>query len=305
MPYDDTDLRSQLATAPRPASGSGGGGAAAPPQYFELGELVPDDVSAAGTKTWFVRSQNCCIAYSLARAGDRLARSGQPDEYMVLLPCTDASAVLRAGDTAHQVAGATVAVMPPGDSEIELAVATVVARVFSPAAADLLARCRNAASYETPDPNVAPFVPWPDPPAGHAVRVYPLAEVAPDAGRFGRIFRCSTLMLNCLDPFDGPRDPAKLSPHHHDDFEQVSLQLQGDFVHHMRTPWTVDLADWRDDEHRHCTSPAIVVIPPPIVHTSQAVGDMRHELVDVFSPPRLDFSQRPGWVLNHDEYPMP
>ena len=62
---------------------------------------------------------------------------------------------------------------------------------------------------------------------------------------------------------------------------------------------------WREDEHRHCEGPAIVVIPPPIVHTSEAVGHARHFLIDVFAPPRVDFSERPGWVLNADEYPLP
>jgi hypothetical protein len=178
-------------------------------------------------------------------------------------------------------------------------------RVFSTQSPDLVRLSRNAGVYVQPDPNVAAFEPWPDPPAGHRVRVYPLADIKPEPGRFGRILRCSTIMVNYFYVDDAPRDPHVLSPHHHDDFEQLSLQLEGDYVHHMRAPWTVDMDDWREDEHHFCASPALTIIPPPTIHTSQSVHHMRHQLVDIFAPPRLDFSERPGWVLNADDYPLP
>jgi hypothetical protein len=73
----------------------------------------------------------------------------------------------------------------------------------------------------------------------------------------------------------------------------------------MRTPWVPDMGQWREDEHHHTVSPAVTVIPPPSIHTSEAVGDTWHQLIDIFSPPRFDFSERPGWVLNADEYPQP
>lgn len=302
MPYDASDLRSQLGSA---AGGPRAEGATLAAQYFVFPTMEPDEVSPLGTKTWYVRSQNCCVAFSLARAGERLGRDDQPDEYMVLLHSPDSSVVVSANGDRREVTGSAVIVVPPGKSEVAVEAQGMVARIFSNRAQDLLGQCSNAAVYAQPDPNVAPFEPWPDPPDGHHLRVYPLADIEADPGRFGRLFRCSTIMVNYFYADDEPRDPHKVSPHHHDDFEQISLTLEGDYVHHMRTPWTVDMSDWRDDEHHYTPSPAVTVIPPPLVHTSQAVHHMRHQLIDIFCPPRTDFSERPGWVINHDDYPMP
>ncbi|MEZ5266070.1 MAG: hypothetical protein R2755_30755 [Acidimicrobiales bacterium] len=303
MAYDTSDLRSQLSSAGAGAERAAGANVA--PQYFEFERRPPTETTAAGSRSWWGRSQSCVFNHVEAAAGDPLTRAEQTDEYVVLLPDEHPDVTVTWGEQTERVTGRALVVVPPGASAVTAAAPTTVVRLFTTRSEELCARCDNAGFYATPDPNVAAYQPWPDPPAGHRIRVYLLDDVKPDPNRFGRLFRCSTLMVNYFYADPGPRDPAKLSPHHHDDFEQLSLQLAGDYVHHIRTPWTVDLARWRDDEHQHCTSPSITVIPPPSIHTSQGVGPGVHQLVDIFCPPRFDFSERPGWVLNAEEYPMP
>jgi hypothetical protein len=307
MAYDPNDPRAQLATVAVAGRRATAADIAAPPEYFEFSELEPDDVTSLGTVSWSVRSQTAVVVYSIAAAGDRFLRVGQPDESIALLVSTPSAPAAQvdvvAGDKRASIVDDAVVVVPPGSSEIVVTSPGVVVRVFSNEAVDLISAARNSAAHGEAHPYTAPFAPWPPAPDGDQLRVYRLADAPVDSSRFGNIYRCRTIMVNVIAADPGPRNPARMSPHHHDDFEQLSLQIDGDYVHHIRTPWTTDLTKWRDDEHHRCTSPALIVIPPPTVHTSQGVGDHRHQLVDIFCPPRLDFSAKPGWVLNHADYP--
>ena len=75
-------------------------------------------------------------------------------------------------------------------------------------------------------------------------------------------------------------------------------------MHHMRWPWTPDMTAWKEDHHAEMASPSVLVIPPKVIHTSRNINGAGW-LIDIFSPPRLDFSAKPGLVCNADEYPLP
>jgi hypothetical protein len=299
--YDVTDPRTALASVPRPAAGPTV--PSYPADYVTFPD-VPPDRDEHGSRHWYARGQNFVVAYSECAEPATLRRTAQPDEWMLLLPGRGTTATITAGGQLATVTGYSLAVVPAGDSKIEISGGGTVVRIFSRNAADLCARAVNAGSYTRDHANVAPLTPWPAPPDGARIRIYSL-DVPPKEGRFGRIWRCSTLMVNVLDPLEGPRDESKLSPHSHDDFEQGSLALEGEYVHHIRWPWTADRRAWRPDDHQCCGSPSLAIIPPPAIHTSQATGAGINQLVDIFSPPRRDFSAQPGWVLNASEYPAP
>ena len=299
--YDKSDPRSALQ--------SGAKKAAARPmepasdaQYGLFYKDAPAEDDANG-KTWYARGQNFIIAYSETLPGATFERQGQADEYCVILEFPDTPLVATAGSQEESTDGYAFIVMPPGDSKIMLPKGGRLVRLFTSRAEDLAAKCSNAAAYATPTANVPPFQQWPAPAGGYKIRIYSL-DVPPEEGRLGRIWRCTTFMINMPHVAYGKRDTSKLSPHHHDDFEQCSLALDGTWTHHMRWPWTIDQKDWREDVHAVVDSPSITVIPPPVVHTSVASSE-RNQLVDIFAPPRIDFSLRPGWVLNAEDYPMP
>lgn len=300
--YDQSDPRSTLASRPEPAParmhesffGS---------QTARFYETDPQQADASG-RTWISRGQNFVIAHSEANEGGCFARTAQPDEYAVIVPDAQASIEITTPQGTTVVPGYSVAFVPPGDSTIRMLTAGTLVRLFTPASQDMADAASNADAFRGPHPNVPPFQPWPAPPGGFKVRWYTL-DVPEDPSRFGRIYRCTTFMINYLTPRVGPRARDKVSPHHHDDFEQCSLALTGDFTHHLRWPWTTNMNVWREDEHIFCGSPSICVIPPPAIHTTTAEGEDVNQLVDIFAPPRMDFSLKPGWVLNEADYPMP
>ena len=298
--YAKDDIRSTLASA-APAPDVDPSTPIKPAQWIEFLTLEPTEVAPNGSRTWTARAANLVLSYTEARAGDVFTRTGQPDEYTVLMYSESAPVRVTAGDETSEVAEEAFVVVPPGDSSIEVMADGVLIRLFSSVADDLREGALNAHAYAEPDVRATPLEPWPDPVDGFRLRVYRLAETPIAPGRFGRIFRTTNLMVNFLAEEPAPRDRMKLSPHFHDDFEQISLAVKGAFVHHIRYPWGPDSTQWRADESREIATPSICIIPPPTIHTTQGIGS-HQQLIDIFSPPRDDFSAS-GWVLNAEDYP--
>lgn len=298
--YAKDDIRSTLAT-PAPVAAVDPSTPIKASQWIEFLTHEPTAVAEQGSRTWNARAVNVVVSYTEAKAGDVFARDDQPDEYAVLMYSGSAKIRVVAGEASAEVDEEAFVVVPPGASTIEALTDGVVIRLFSSVADDLREGALNARAYDEPDQRATPLVPWPDPVGGFRLRVYLLADTPIAAGRFGRIFRTTNLMVNFLAEEPGPRDRLKLSPHFHDDFEQVSLAVKGAFVHHIRYPWGPDSTQWRPDESREIATPSICIIPPPTIHTTQGIGD-HQQLIDIFSAPREDFSAS-GWVLNSEDYP--
>ena len=266
-------------------------------------EQDPRKTDADGTAHWASRAANFVIVTSRVKPGSVLARNEQVDEYFLMLPLGVAATIEASGETVHSD-GESVTIVPPGASRITLESEGYAHRIFSSLVTDMVALADNATAYEGVT-DVAPLVSWPEPVGGYRLRHYPLAQYA-RAEHPLRLFRTRNLMINPFVAPQGARDVTKLSPHSHADFEQATLLLGGDYVHHVRYPWTPDMTTWLPDEHIHLSGPSVVVFPPNVIHTTRSLGaTVDGLLVDVFAPPREDFSRKPGLVCNGDEYPLP
>jgi len=288
---------------PAAAAGEGGGRRGSTPESYGLYYQEPPVDQDANGKAWYTRNQNLLVNYIEAAPGASFSRKGHKDEYMIVLPDEDTPYEITALGETREGPGYQVIVVPPGDSEIRLPRGGRIVRLFTTQSDDLNAKCANAATYAEPDPNVAPFTPWPEPPAGYRLRVYDLWKTR-EPGQYGPVWRCTTIMLSFPPPIMVKRDTSRMSPHSHADFDQCSLVLNGTVIHHMRWMWGLDQADWREDVHALVGTPSATMIPAKVIHTS-ARQEPGNRMCDIFAPPRFDFSRQPGWVRNAEDYPMP
>lgn len=256
--------------------------------------------SQSGQSAGAARGQNFTV-HRFAHAAEQAHRLTSGDETLLIFP--DEGGELSTASGKYPIPARALVIVTPGQIDIRLDgpgsayALTTAATVPSPAQAI------NAAVYQQPDPRVTPL----DPalrqaaPAREAVRIYEIDKIPFPVGNPRlKLLRTATMSINWVE-YDGPRNRAQLSPHAHTDFEQGSLAIAGNFIHHIRTPWKADANQWREDQHIEAAADSVLVIPPELIHTTEGVGPGRHVLIDIFAPPREDFIAK-GWVHNADEY---
>ncbi|MGF6767696.1 mannose-6-phosphate isomerase-like protein (cupin superfamily) [Paraburkholderia sp. GAS199] len=222
-------------------------------------------------------------------------------EMLLLLP--EHGAEVRVGNgVAQTVSGRSVCVLPAGD---------VTVRPEAGGRAVLIASSRddlapgvacNENDYASPDARIVGSE------AGYRrthgngeLQVIAIDDIRPPADKPRlKMLQTDTLSINWVE-YQDARDRSKLSPHSHTDFEQGSLAIEGHFVHHLRVQWGADANQWRDDQHLEAGPASMITVPVQLIHTTEGVGEGRHLLIDVFSPPRKDFIDK-GWVSNSADY---
>lgn len=257
-----------------------------------LSSFPPEDRSV-------IRGQNFTVECLHGEAGSDHAIHSVDETILI---CPDVGVGIARQDCETEAAARTLVIVPAGTSTLRLA---GKGRVFAlttgrtDIAADAIV---NGVDYVLPDDRVAPVrAPYALAPSADRVRVYAVDEMPfpPDNPRL-KFLQSATMSINWVE-YQGQRDRSKLSPHAHEDFEQGSLAIEGDFVHHIRTPWISDAGEWRDDAHINASAQTMLIIPPELIHTTEGVGQGRHILIDVFAPARADFIAK-GWVHNLQDY---
>jgi mannose-6-phosphate isomerase-like protein (cupin superfamily) len=262
--------------------------------------VAKDEVPPAGDDviaTSWMRLQNTLIAWSEAAAPAQLQQDA-PEEIVVVLP--DAGAALSgAGETAAAPAR-SVCILPRGRTTIALSAPGRVIRIFSPVPEALGLRAINANDYATPRPRVTPIGTPMRYLGTPLIRVYQIDAHKAAAGRRPPTFQTGTMNVMWIEQA-GPNDRSRLNPHSHDDFEEGALVITGEYLQHLRTPWESDAGQWREDEHVTCKPGTLTIVPPTVIHTTEALGPGPHVMLNVFAPARGDHIKS-GMVLNAGEY---
>ena len=272
-----------------------------PPSLVVFGDHAPQQ--HGGIRRWGARGQNFLVDWLLA-ANDAPRDGAQWDiesEFEVMLLLTDSGCQIEHAADARDACARSVCVLPAGKSSLRLPAGGRCAMLRS-VVAQRNCQAINEAAYQRPDARIASVgEPYKAVIDGDRVRVIAIdtVQASPEKPRL-KMLQSASLSINWVE-YAGPRDRCELSPHAHSDFEQGSLALEGEFVHHLRVPWNSNANLWVEDRHVGMGSPSLAVVPVALIHTSEGVGDHHHLLIDVFSPPRVDFI-RNGWVANSGNY---
>jgi quercetin dioxygenase-like cupin family protein len=256
-------------------------------------------LAGQGVKSWITRGANFAIVVSEGEAGASFSGTAQDEQFVYAL---EGGVRVTAGSDSVELGVEDLAIVPPGAWRIHFDKAGHVVQQIT-TDEPLAKHAANAATYAGGAPEVKRGEPWPEPVGGYRLRRYSTLEAYARGGMV-HAFRTRKLMMVPYARFLEPRDETQLSPHSHADFEQGSVALEGEWLHHLRTPWLPDKRTWRPDVHLLVGSPSTTIIPAGVIHTSQGIAGEGMRLIDVFAPPRMDFSEK-GWVDNAAEYPMP
>ena len=261
----------------------------APPQEGPTVQVLKPSSVARGQNFWMQWLE-----------GPSTVEAASGEEMLILLP--ESGALLQAAGEHTSLPGRSVSIVPAGKLQLTLAEG-VRAALIAHSRPDLSnTDALNQSDYAQPDARVRPVAKeWErvrEPGRVHVIEVDKITAPA-DKPRL-KMFRTDCMSINWVE-YSGQRDRTALSPHSHADFEQGSLAIAGEFVHHLRTQWGPDANAWREDAHLDAPSPSMLTIPVQLVHTSEGSGQGRHLLIDIFSPAREDFVAK-GWVANADDY---
>ena len=262
--------------------------------YEEAPQLVGD-----GIRSWITRGANFAVVCRLGEAGATLNGTAKDEQFVYAL---EGNVRVSSGAESEMLGAEDLAILPPGEWGLRFERPGQVVQLFSAEEA-LTKQAANASLYADGAPEVAPIEPWPEPVGGYRLRRYSTLEAYARGGMV-HAFRTRKLMMVPYARFLEPRDETQLTPHSHANFEQGSVALEGEWLHHLRVPWTANKRHWRPDLHLQVSSPSTTIIPAGVIHTSQGIAGEGMRLIDVFAPPRMDFSER-GWVENAADYPMP
>lgn len=260
--------------------------------------LKPGAAPSGGVSVSRARGANFIVAWLDVSAGATHRVDSQSETILLL---DGIGARISAGGESVAAPAHSVCVLPSGavDLAFETAGSAIVLSTDGFEAGSL-----NDADYAEPHARVAPIGTPYGRRGGPLIQVIPVDEIkAPAAKPRLRIVQSDTMSISWIE-YSGLRDRTRLTPHNHEDFEQGSLAITGSFLHHIRAPWGPNADLWLDDAHHTVPARSLTMIPPPLIHTTEGLGEERHVLIDVFAPVRHDFYAA-GWISNGTFYAPP